>query len=964
MFDPSKLDLDLNENNNSEKKQNTEEKQESVQKETTQKVEESTDVLDSISIDEENKNISKQNDDNTVGADLVSAKDEEKTNSESTEEKKEETKDNKEKTEETVVNEVKEETVEIEKEEDSQEANTQIEENKTVFDINLVSLDILLKILVKYEYDFAVFEPNDDWVKATFSKDKVVADTKYIKYPTYTNILLKAKALTKLTIEETEQEQEGAWETIVNSKAIKVLTKVVPSDSGPKLFIKTKEIQKKVVKKQATQTSANQILGFLWALAFIALVIGWGFLAFVVMNAKTVEDVKFFQSLWISLNDINNFISQAVSIIFSILVFIETIFLITILFKFSLTKKEFKQKKIRYGIISAIIFIVTFSTASTWMLIDQKIRNLPNWQAESQWELILYDNSKLISDEFNEIWSEITDTTELIWPVTIKFDLENYKTRQERKWFIIKKYIWNFWVKDDIIETPTDTIIHSFDKKGIYEISLTTIKADPSWEIVEELVTWIPNINISNVVEVEEILLNSWGKLVNFDASSISNQGKIEWYYMDDLSKPVWKWETFKPWKPIFEETLIWMYIRADWKKDETIDKIFVITAEEETSLDWEIKFSRGIINDLEFELWVDNLDNDFGQWYIEKFKWYIWDKEITKDWNINDPSESSKIKHSFKNYWEQEVRVVLTNSSWKTKELKTIIEIPKLLKLDRKLRITNDWKVVENYNYNTNLSEYYLNEISIPTKLNFNARFVKPNDPLYSLKNVTWDINSDWDIDKEWKTFIYELNKEGNHSLTVNYEFIHIKKSNDTIKISEQIFIEWVKKEAIIDFVIKKDSNYVPVIVGFDASKSQVKDENIEKFIWDYWDGETEVRDAVVKWHRYTSPWNYEVVLKVITTTWKTYTTSKKLILKPKPQDAQINVSMKTAPVWQAIDFSSDKSEWQIIWYFWEFGDWKTTTDPNPTYTYKKPWKYTVKLTLDFANKSIETDTMEIVIE
>jgi hypothetical protein len=35
--------------------------------------------------------------------------------------------------------------------------------------------------------------------------------------------------------------------------------------------------------------------------------------------------------------------------------------------------------------------------------------------------------------------------------------------------------------------------------------------------------------------------------------------------------------------------------------------------------------------------------------------------------------------------------------------------------------------------------------------------------------------------------------------------------------------------------FEITKESNYAPVIVGFDASKSQVKNEDIVKFVWDY---------------------------------------------------------------------------------------------------------------------------------
>jgi type II secretory ATPase GspE/PulE/Tfp pilus assembly ATPase PilB-like protein len=58
------------------------------------------------------------------------------------------------------------------------------------------------------QYDFATFEPSENYVKIIFRKDKVVKETKYIKYPTYTNILFKAKSITKLTIEESKDEQE------------------------------------------------------------------------------------------------------------------------------------------------------------------------------------------------------------------------------------------------------------------------------------------------------------------------------------------------------------------------------------------------------------------------------------------------------------------------------------------------------------------------------------------------------------------------------------------------------------------------------------------------------------------------------------------------------------------------------------------------------------------------------------
>jgi PKD repeat protein len=86
-------------------------------------------------------------------------------------------------------------------------------------------------------------------------------------------------------------------------------------------------------------------------------------------------------------------------------------------------------------------------------------------------------------------------------------------------------------------------------------------------------------------------------------------------------------------------------------------------------------------------------------------------------------------------------------------------------------------------------------------------------------------------------------------------------------------------------------------------------------------------------------------------------------LILKPKPQSIQITSSLKKAPTYQPIDFLSDKSEWQITSYFWDFWDGGTSTKANPSYQYIKSGTYTVKLRLDFANNNVRKDEIEIQI-
>lgn len=931
IFDPSKLNLEVDENKKDENNENIEK---SINLKNNEKEETEN---DSLNLEDINNIIQKEEVNTTdVLADLNSEKE--------------------------IKEEEKEELVVVENKSEINDLKEK-ESEKVIYDINISSLKEIFILLIEKNYDFVTFEPFEDKVKINFRKEKIILDTKYIKYPIYSQILIKVKTLTKLDVEESNKEQEWVWEINLINKNFEIISKTIPSAFWEKIFLKLKEKEKKVnQKKEVKKMSFSQIAWFMWALAFVWLIIWWTFLWFIVLNAKTVEDVKFFAWLWINLNEINSFISQLVSIVFSIIVFLETILLVILLFKFSLTKKEFKKRKIRLWILSVIILVITVSTASTWMYIDQKIKSLPNWQEMALWEIQIYDNSKLASDSFDKIWSIIYDTSNLIWPVEIKFDLEFFEETQKRKWINVINYIWDFW-NWEIIETPQATIIKNFDTKWVYNIKLTVIEKDLSWNTIEKIIEDIPSINIQYVVKIEEEVWITWWKIVNFDASEISQLWKIKWYSVDDLSNILHKWEKLFMWKPIFEETIIWMYIERSDRKDNVLDKVFVIKPATINNLDWEIKYQKSILNDLEYIFSVTNIENDFWSWYVENYKWLIWDKEYSKSWDIINLEKSSEIKHIFEKYWDYEVIVELTNSAWNTTMLRKNINIPRSLNIKKWIDIYMDWILVENIDYRPMLNEYIINNLWVPNEMKFDARFIEIDTTLYTLETVNWDYNSNWDNDFTWRVWEHNINSEWLHTITAKLKFVNRRIKDDTIEVEQKIFINAVRKEAILDFNINQNSEYVPTIVWFDGSRSTVRDSNIVKFIWDYGDWTIEERDAIVPWRRYIEAWSYDVKLTIITNDWREFSKTKKLILKPAAQTINIKSSMRNAPVFQWIDFSSSESEWQIIAYFWDFWDGNTSTQANPTHYYKEIWEYNVKLRLDFSNRNVLEDNIKIKI-
>lgn len=824
-------------------------------------------------------------------------------------------------------------------------------QKKEKFSININSFDDVLKIILNNEYDYAVISPEYEKVKITFKKDERDVDEKFINYPVYSNLIIKIKTLVNIDSDR-KKPQEWKWKYKFDKKDYDIEIFTIPESFWEKITLKA-------TAKIKTKASINDILTFTWALSFIIFILSSSFITFIVMNAQNVEDVIFFSSLGISLNDINDFIWKVVNLVFSSVIFIEIILFAVFWIKFLLTKKEFKKKRIIFWALASVFLMLTFASGNLWIITIKKVKNLPNWQEMSFWEIQLYDNTKLLLDSKYEKKDALINENEywnLIWPVTIKFDLTYYAIREEKSWYKVEKFIWDFW-DWEVREELTPIIIQDFNEKKTYNIKVSIEVKQLDWKKIVKEIENVPSIWIKNIVGIKEDITNSWWKKVTFDASDLRNLWKIEWYTEEDTENPILVWEKFTPPKVIFSDTLIWLYIRKEWKTSTDLDKVFLINWTIERTIDWEIQ-EKKLDNDLTFEFSLKDIKTWFWNWFIEEYKRIIWDTVKILQNEIWSEEESSKFIYAFSDYWKKDIKVIITDTYWETKEILKTIEVKKETKLKNSMIISDNWNIIKP-RYENNI--YYIQDLLIPTSLRFDARLLKTENPLDSLQKVVWETDSK---SKIWNVFDYKIEYEWKAVINVEYTFKNIKDSTEKT-IKDTIYINSIKKDALLDLEIKpSEEEYVPITIQFDASKSEIKDENITKFIYDYWDWTPpEERDAVNKWHKYTVPWNYNIVLKVVTASWKEYSISKKLILKPRPQLAKIKVSMKEAPINQWIDFMSSDSEWQIISYFWDFWDWETSSDANPSHSYKEAWTYKVVLKAEFNNRNILEDIMIIKI-
>ncbi len=854
-----------------------------------------------------------------------------------------------------------------------------MENENIIYDININKIDDIIISILKNWYDFAVLEPNNIYCKVIYKKDSIVADSKNIKLNIYFNIVLEAKKISNLNLWETQIEQKNIWEHAIRDKKIQVLTKTVPWSFWESVFLKCSIIKENNNWNKNLKTNQKkkwispwQAFWFLGWILLIALIMWWVFLTFIVNNAKTPSDVSFFKNLWINLNDVNVFLLNTTTLVFSIIILFLSLITIFVLYKAIFTKKEYKRKKIWFIIASIFFIIILLWTWVLWLALDKKIKSLPNWIEMSYWKIQIYDNNLLVNKDFWKQWSILTNTTNLIWPIDLAIDINYLKKDELQNWFLIKKYYFDFWdwTKEEFFssdDSQSNIVIHTYDRKWTFNIKITLEWIDnrfPDKLNTKKEVLESPSISITNLVKITKTSIPDWWLKVNFDASDLKKIWETEWYTEKNLDKYISNNYYFSP-QIIYKKEIIWLRVKEQTKKDKWWDRIFILDWEK-TSTWWKIEYYQDIDNDLKYTFKVSDLDTSFWNWIITWFKWEIWDKVVQKNADLRDIKESSKAIITLDDYWDNDVILDITDSNGKTVRISEKIKTHKKIRLDNEVKFyySKDDSKIENIKYYKNTWEYIINDLSAPETVRFDARFIRSANSLYSLQNISWDIWWDWSYEYKWRNIEHTFEKEWTTEVVVKYVLNHRKKTDEKIEMMEKVIVYTIQRDVIIDLKIEKASEYAPTTVSFDASLSKVKNDNIVKFIYDYWDWTPlEERDAKNPWHIYKEKWTYEVTLTIETEKWKRFSTKKFVILKWEVNIINITTSLKKAPAWQEINFSRAWSNWHIVEYMWNFWDWTESIESSPSHMFEKPWIYKVKLKAIFANNNIEEKEVEVEI-
>jgi PKD repeat protein len=158
---------------------------------------------------------------------------------------------------------------------------------------------------------------------------------------------------------------------------------------------------------------------------------------------------------------------------------------------------------------------------------------------------------------------------------------------------------------------------------------------------------------------------------------------------------------------------------------------------------------------------------------------------------------------------------------------------------------------------------------------------------------------------------------------------------------------------------IVKQTSDYVPSSITVDGSQSWSENNEIIKFIYNFWEWKIDSVGDAIQTYEYKTPGEKTITLTVIDDTWAQAQVKKTIVLKEAPRTISFVPSISPWIVWLPIDFSANIWWGTLEWYLWSFGDntasqrWETVT-----HIFTKPWEYKVTLTATYADGTQQQTT------
>lgn len=216
------------------------------------------------------------------------------------------------------------------------------------------------------------------------------------------------------------------------------------------------------------------------------------------------------------------------------------------------------------------------------------------------------------------------------------------------------------------------------------------------------------------------------------------------------------------------------------------------------------------------------------------------------------------------------------------------------------------------------------------------------------------WDFDGDGIVDNFGKKTKHLFKVPGMYEVKLSI----IDSDNRTFTTTQKIKV--VPPALMADIQASPISGESPVVIHFDGSGSSVSDGEIIDYVWEF-PGIPPVHSSAKISREFREVGTFTVRLTVVTDKGETDTAERLISVRAQTPQAEIDFTPQSGEAPIEIAFSSESSRGNIVEYFWDFGDNKTSTSINPKHTYSAPGTYTVKLKIT-DNNGIVSQTEETI--
>tara|TARA_Y100000031_G_scaffold136524_1_gene160681 strand:+ start:2311 stop:4365 length:2055 start_codon:yes stop_codon:yes gene_type:complete len=161
-------------------------------------------------------------------------------------------------------------------------------------------------------------------------------------------------------------------------------------------------------------------------------------------------------------------------------------------------------------------------------------------------------------------------------------------------------------------------------------------------------------------------------------------------------------------------------------------------------------------------------------------------------------------------------------------------------------------------------------------------------------------------------------------------------------------------------------EGGIAPLEVRFDASETVIPNEEISGFEWKFGDTKSDApqqRGALVE-HMFEVPGTFTVVLTAFTTSGKSFSSDKTIVIRAPVLDACAVPSRSSGKAPLGVSFDTSCTTGNAVEINWNFGDKSESDELNPIHVFEESGTYRVELTLKDAVGSTSSTTIKITVE